>query len=141
MSPSHHHHDNHHLHRHHYHHYLSHDLHHIHFQLDDKYYPGAAQKVVREQIRCCNRGQSPWFVFFLQLWWFRKKKNVWYLKVGDFDRNHDVNFNLTKYTKRDSIKGFYACIYWKNWRFGRVLMPHRQTARQQNIGLLSLSKV
>ena len=27
-----------------------------------------------------------------------------------------------------SAKGLYACIYWKKWRFGRVLpMPHRHT--------------
>ena len=27
-----------------------------------------------------------------------------------------------------SAKGLYACIYWKKWRFGRVLpMPHTQT--------------
>ena len=27
-----------------------------------------------------------------------------------------------------SAKGLYACIYWKKWRFGRVLpMPDRQT--------------
>merc|ERR1711978_90882 len=27
-----------------------------------------------------------------------------------------------------SVKGLYACIYWKKWRFGRVLpMPHRHT--------------
>ena len=26
-----------------------------------------------------------------------------------------------------SAKGLYACIYWKKWRFGRVLpMPDRQ---------------
>ena len=37
-----------------------------------------------------------------------------------------------------SAKGLYACIYWKKWRFGRVLpMPHRQ----QNIELLSFSPV
>ena len=29
---------------------------------------------------------------------------------------------------RGSAKGLYACIYWKKWRFGRVLpMPDRQT--------------
>ena len=34
------------------------------------------------------------------------------------------------------------CIYWKRWRFGRVTpMPHTLTRRQQNIVLLSLSKV
>ena len=33
-------------------------------------------------------------------------------------------------------------IYWKKWRFGRVLpMPDTQTQRQQNIELLSLSTV
>ena len=37
-----------------------------------------------------------------------------------------------------SVKGWYACIYWKKWRFGRVLpMPDRH----QNIELLSLSPV
>ena len=41
-----------------------------------------------------------------------------------------------------SAKGVYACIYWKKWRFGRVLpMPHSDTHRQQNRGLLSLSTV
>ena len=30
-----------------------------------------------------------------------------------------------------SAKGLYACIYWKKWRFGRVLpMPDTQTDRQ-----------
>ena len=30
-----------------------------------------------------------------------------------------------------SAKGFYACIYWKKWRFGRVTpMPHTLTHSQ-----------
>ena len=35
-----------------------------------------------------------------------------------------------------SAKGLYACIYWKKWRFGRVLpMPHTHTYKhsQQKI--------
>ena len=41
-----------------------------------------------------------------------------------------------------SAKGLYACIYWKKWRFGRVLpIPNRQTDWQQNIELLNLSTV
>ena len=42
-----------------------------------------------------------------------------------------------------SAGGLYACIYWKKWRFGRVLpMPDIPlTDRQQNIVLLSLSPV
>ena len=42
-----------------------------------------------------------------------------------------------------SAKGLYACIYWKKLRFGRVLpMPDISlTDRQQNTGLLSLSKI
>ena len=40
-----------------------------------------------------------------------------------------------------SAKGLYACIYWKKWRFGRVLpMPDTLTHRQK-IELLSLSPV
>ena len=28
----------------------------------------------------------------------------------------------------ESVQGFYACIYWKKWRFGRVTqMPDSQT--------------
>ena len=56
----------------------------------------------------------------------------------------ELDDNQTKYTVRDSKKGFYAfiycigsvkclyaCIYWKKWRFGQVLpLPDTQTDRQ-----------
>ena len=40
-----------------------------------------------------------------------------------------------------SAKGFYACIYWKKWRFDRVTpMPHRQTSEYRATQLLSSIK-
>ena len=40
-----------------------------------------------------------------------------------------------------SAKGSYACIYWKKWRFGRVLpMPDTQTSEYRATQLLSSKK-
>ena len=139
MSPSHHHHDNHHLHRHHYHHNLSHDLHHIHFQLDDKYYPGAAQKVVREQIRCCNRGQSPWFVFFHQLWWFRKKRMFDILKSVILIVIMMLIVTRPSIPSVTQLRAFMPVYIEKS---GDLVGCYRcLTDRQQKIVLLSLYKV
>ena len=40
-----------------------------------------------------------------------------------------------------SAKGLYACIYWKKWRFGRVLpMPDTQTSEYRATQLVSSIK-
>merc|ERR1711994_177274 len=50
-------------------------------------------------------------------WWYWVSKN-W----------HCLVFHGTA-----SAKGLFACIYWKKWRFGRVLpMPDILTHRHQN---------
>ena len=39
-----------------------------------------------------------------------------------------ISWYCLAFDGRGSAKGLYACIYWKKWRFGRVLpMPDRQT--------------
>ena len=43
---------------------------------------------------------------------------------------------------RGSAKGLYACIYWKKWRFGRVLpMPDRQTTEYRATQLVYSIKI
>ena len=40
-----------------------------------------------------------------------------------------------------SAKGLYACIYWKKWRFGRVLpIPNRQTTEYRGTQLVESIK-
>ena len=53
---------------------------------------------------------------------------MWYLMVQSQYMTILASWYCLVFGDSGSAKGLYACIYWKKWRFGRVLpMPDRQT--------------
>ena len=94
----------------------------FHFKLDQIYCAWLIKWVIkREIIQLAELCLTRWWIISGS-WWVWVSMWRYWLVLGQ------LSWYCLVLGGTGSAKGLYACIYWKKWRFGRVLpMPHSQT--------------